>query len=84
LAASQRRSIVWIKEEGLDTPPLLAPLSGRGWSAHVLGFGYDRWRRFRIGQWIWLSVVIGNRYATQARRACACRRRPPDVVRGER
>jgi len=60
LAASHRRSIVWIKEEGLDTPAPLALLSGRGWSAHVLGFGYDRWRRFRIGRWIRLSVAIGH------------------------
>jgi hypothetical protein len=60
LAASRPRSIVWIKEEGLDTPPPLALLSGRGWSAHVLGFGYDRWRRFRIGRWIRLSVAIGH------------------------
>jgi hypothetical protein len=60
LATSRPRSIVWIKEEGLDTPPPLALLSSRGWSAHVLGFGYDRWRRFRIGRWVRLSVAIGH------------------------
>src|SRR5207248_2157565 len=38
LARSSARSIVWIKEEGLGTPPPLAILSSRGWSAHVLGF----------------------------------------------
>jgi hypothetical protein len=75
---------VWIKEEGLDTPPPLAPLSSRGWSAHVPGFGYDRWRRFRIGRRVRLSVAIGQRYATQSGRAGACRSRPPEVARGER
>lgn len=60
MAASRPRSIVWIKEEGLDTPPPLALLSGRGWSAHLLGFGYDRWRRFRIGRWVRLSVAVGH------------------------
>lgn len=60
MARSPARSIVWIKEEGLDAPPPLAILSGRGWSAHVLGFGYDRWRRFRLGRWIRLSVALGH------------------------
>jgi glycosyltransferase involved in cell wall biosynthesis len=58
--AFRSRSIVWIKEEGLGTPPPLAILSSRGWSAHVLGFGYDRLRRFRIGRWIRLSVAVGH------------------------
>src|ERR1700730_4537182 len=42
------KSIVPIKEEGFDRSPPPALLPGRGWSAHVLCFGYDRWRRFRI------------------------------------
>ena len=54
------RSVVWIKEEGLDSPPPLALLAGRGWSAHLLGFGYDRLRRFRIGRWIRLGVAMGH------------------------
>lgn len=60
MAVPSTRSIVWIKEEGLDTPPPVNLLAGRGWSAHVLGFGYDRLRRFRIGRWIRLSVAIGH------------------------
>ena len=60
MAVPYTRSIVWIKEEGLGTPPPLAILSARGWSAHLLGFGYDRLRRFRIGRWIRLSVAIGH------------------------
>ena len=60
MAVSCTKSIVWIKEEGLGTPPSLAILSGRGWSAHMLGFGYDRWRGFRIGRWIRLSVAVGH------------------------
>jgi hypothetical protein len=34
-------------------------------SAHVLGFGYDRWRRFCIERWNRLSVAIRKRYATR-------------------
>src|SRR5262249_7091340 len=60
LAVSCARSIVWIKEEGLATPPPLAILPGGGWSTQVLGFGYDRWRGFRIGRWIRLGVAIGH------------------------
>jgi len=60
LAVSCARSIVWIKEEGLGTPPPLEILSSRGWSTQVLGFGYDRLRRFRIGPLIRLGVAIGH------------------------
>jgi hypothetical protein len=60
LAVECRRSIVWIKEEGLDIPLPVAILEGRGWSAHVLGFAYDRLRRFRIGRWIRLCVAVGH------------------------
>jgi glycosyltransferase involved in cell wall biosynthesis len=58
LAVSSPGSIVWIKEEGWETPPPLAILSDRGWSAHVLGLSYDRLRRFRVGRWIRLSVAL--------------------------
>lgn len=60
LAVRHARSIVWIKEEGLGTPPPVAILASRGWSTQVLGFGYDRLRRFRIGRWIRLTVAIGH------------------------
>lgn len=60
MAVPCTRSIVWIKEEGLGTPPPVSLLVGRGWSARVLGFGYDRLRRFRIGRWIRLGVAIGH------------------------
>lgn len=60
MSAARARSLVWIKEEGSDTPPPLAILAGRGWSTHVLGFRYDRFRRFRIGRWIRLFMAIGH------------------------
>lgn len=44
----------------MDTPPSLALLAGRGWSAHLLGFDYDRLRRFRIGRWIRLAVAVAH------------------------
>ncbi len=60
MSASRPRSIVWIKEEGLGTPAPLAILVSRGWSARVLGLGYDRWRRFRMGRWIRLGVAVAH------------------------
>jgi len=42
-----------------------------GWSAHVLGFGYDRWRRFGIGRWIRLSVTIRQRSRLRQGARCA-------------
>ncbi len=44
----------------MGTPAPLAILVSRGWSARVLGFGYDRWRRFRMGRWIRLGVAVAH------------------------
>ncbi len=44
----------------MATPAPLAILASRGWSTHLLGFGYDRWRPLRIGRWIRLGVAVAH------------------------
>jgi len=58
LAAPPSRSLVWIKEEGLEMPPPAALMADRGWRVRVLGLHYDGLRRLRIGRWVRALVTL--------------------------